>query len=248
MLQRLREARSSEPFEPFEICLADNRRICVHRRDFLMISPGGITAIVMQYDSSYGVIDIASIREIRTLTPQAVDNRYPPPNLLRRWDRTLVWHAFTQMAEYEPLILDRGEGCYVFDIDGRRYLDGTSSLWCNVHGHRHPRIDAAIRDQLDRVAHVTNLGASNPTTIRLAKRLVALVPPGLEHVFFSDDGATAVEVALKMAFQYWRQRHGSEAGEKLLPCLGRRLSRRHIGGGERGRHRPLPRTVSPAAV
>ena len=128
------------------------------------------------------------------------------PDQFHLWDRTLVWHAFTQMAEYEPLILERGEGCYVFDIDGRRYLDGTSSLWCNVHGHRHPRIDAAIRQQLDRVAHVSNLGTSNPTTIRLAKRLVNLAPPGLKHVFFSDDGATAVEVGLKMAFQYWQQR------------------------------------------
>ncbi len=137
-------------------------------------------------------------------------------NQLVHWDRTLVWHAFTQMAEYEPLILERGEGCYVFDIDGRRYLDATSSLWCNVHGHRHPRIDAAIRAQLDRVAHVSNLGTSNPTTIRLAKRLVDLAPPGLGHVFFSDDGATAVEVALKMAFQYWRQRTESQAGEDLL--------------------------------
>ncbi len=129
----------------------------------------------------------------------------PTSNQLRHWDRTLVWHAFTQMADYEPLILERGDGCHVFDIDGRRYLDATSSLWCNVHGHRHPRIDAAIREQLDRTAHVSNLGTSNPTTIRLAKRLVDIAPPGLGHVFFSDNGATAVEVALKMAFQYWRQ-------------------------------------------
>lgn len=135
-------------------------------------------------------------------------------------DRTLVWHAFTQMAEYEPLILERGEGCYVFDIDGRRYLDGTSSLWCNVHGHRHPRIDAAIRQQLDRVAHVSNLGTSNPTTIRLAKRLVDLAPPGLNHVFFSDDGATAVEVALKMAFQYWRQRANPKPEKTCYVALG----------------------------
>jgi adenosylmethionine-8-amino-7-oxononanoate aminotransferase len=132
-------------------------------------------------------------------------SRSPSADNLRHWDRTLVWHAFTQMAEYEPLILDRGEGCYVFDIDGRRYLDAVSSLWCNVHGHRHPKIDAAIRAQLDRVAHVSNLGTSNPTTIHLARRLVDLAPPGLGHVFFSDNGATAVEVALKMAFQYWRQ-------------------------------------------
>jgi adenosylmethionine---8-amino-7-oxononanoate aminotransferase len=130
----------------------------------------------------------------------------PTREQLLDWDRRLVWHAFTQMAEYVPLVIERAEGCTLYDIDGRAYLDGVSSLWCNIHGHRHPRIDSAIRRQLDKVAHVTNLGSSNPTTIELAKRLVDLAPPGLEHVFFSDDGATAVEVALKMAFQYWRQR------------------------------------------
>jgi adenosylmethionine-8-amino-7-oxononanoate aminotransferase len=122
------------------------------------------------------------------------------------WDRTLVWHAFTQMAEYEPFVVERAEGCVLTDVEGNRYIDGVSSLWCNIHGHRHPKIDAAVREQLDKVAHVTNLGGSNPTTIRLAKRLVDIAPPGLRHVFFSDDGATAVEVAVKMAFQYWRQR------------------------------------------
>jgi adenosylmethionine-8-amino-7-oxononanoate aminotransferase len=124
---------------------------------------------------------------------------------LLQCDRTLVWHAFTQMAEYEPFIIERAEGCELIDLDGRRYIDGVSSLWCNLHGHRHGRIDAAVCEQLDKVAHVTNLGASNPTTIRLARRLVEIAPEGLNHVFFSDDGATAVEVALKMAFQYWRQ-------------------------------------------
>jgi adenosylmethionine-8-amino-7-oxononanoate aminotransferase len=131
--------------------------------------------------------------------------RDPTLEELKQWDRSLVWHAFTQMAEYEPLLIERAEGCTLIDVEGNRYLDGVSSLWCNIHGHRHPKLDEAIRRQLDRVAHVTNLGASNPTTIRLAKRLVDLAPAGLEHVFFSDDGATAVEVALKMAFQYWRQ-------------------------------------------
>ena len=125
---------------------------------------------------------------------------------LAAWDREHVWHAFTQMAEYEPFIVERAEGCTLYDIDGNAYLDGVSSLWCNVHGHRHPTLDAAIRDQLDRVAHVTNLGASNPTTIRLAKRLSEIAPTGLNHVFFSSDGACAVEVAIKMALQYWRQR------------------------------------------
>ncbi|MFM9116117.1 MAG: adenosylmethionine--8-amino-7-oxononanoate transaminase [Planctomycetota bacterium] len=127
-------------------------------------------------------------------------------DLLREWDRTLVWHAFTQMAEYEPLIIERASGCKLVDIDGRELIDGVSSLWCNVHGHRHPRLDAALREQLDRVAHVTSLGQSTPTTIRIARRLFDRAPAGLEHVFFSDNGATAVEVALKMAFQYWQQR------------------------------------------
>ena len=125
---------------------------------------------------------------------------------LRRWDREIVWHAFTQMAEYEPLIIESTAGCTLIDVAGRRYLDGVSSLWCNVHGHRHPRLDAALRRQLEQVAHVTSLGMSNPTTIRLAKRLVDLAPEGLRHVFFAGDGSSAVEVALKMAFQYWRQR------------------------------------------
>jgi adenosylmethionine-8-amino-7-oxononanoate aminotransferase len=124
---------------------------------------------------------------------------------LRQWDREHVWHAFTQMAEHEPLLIERAEGCTLIDVEGRRFLDGVSSLWCNVHGHRHPRIDAAIRAQLDQVAHVTLLGMAHPTTVRLAKRLADLAPAGLAHVFFSDSGASAVEVALKMAFQYWRQ-------------------------------------------
>jgi adenosylmethionine-8-amino-7-oxononanoate aminotransferase len=130
----------------------------------------------------------------------------PTREELEAWDRQVVWHAFTQMSEYQPLIIERAQGCTLVDIDGREYLDGCASVWCNVHGHRHPRLDAAIREQLDKVAHVTSLGSSNPTTIKLAKRLVDLAPAGLEHVFFSDSGATAVEVALKMSLQYWRQR------------------------------------------
>lgn len=125
---------------------------------------------------------------------------------LRRWDCEFVWHAFTQMAEYKPLIVESARGCTLVDVEGRCFLDGVSSLWCNVHGHRHPRIDAAVREQLDRVAHVTALGMSNPMTIRLAQRLVQIAPDGLRHVFFSGDGSCSVEVALKMAFQYWRQR------------------------------------------
>jgi adenosylmethionine-8-amino-7-oxononanoate aminotransferase len=121
------------------------------------------------------------------------------------WDREHHWHAFTQMAHYEPLVIARAEGCYLYDVDGRKYLDGAASMWCNVHGHRHPRINAAIRDQLGRVAHATSLGMGCDTTARLAKRLADLAPGGLSRVFFSSDGSSAVEVALKMAFQYWRQ-------------------------------------------
>ena len=131
---------------------------------------------------------------------------------LTRWDREHVWHAFTQMAEHEPLLIERAEGCTLIDAHGRRLIDGVSSLWCNIHGHRHPRIDAAIRQQLDEVAHVTLLGSAHPTTVRLARRLAELMPP-LPHVFFSDSGATAVEVALKMAFQYWQQRENPRPGK-----------------------------------
>lgn len=130
----------------------------------------------------------------------------PTRQQLIDWDRRHVWHAFTQMADYEPLIFESGRGCTLTDINGREYLDGVSSLWCNVHGHRHPRIDAAITRQLELVSHTTLLGASNPTTISLARRLADLAPGDLQHVFFSSDGSSAVEVALKLAFQYWRQR------------------------------------------
>lgn len=145
------------------------------------------------------------------------------PETLRAWDVAHLWHPFTAQADWaesDILIVDRGEGAYLFDIHGRQYLDGVSSLWCNVHGHRHPAIDAAIRDQLDRVAHSTLLGATHAPAIELARRLVELAPEGLTRVFFSDDGATAVEVALKMAFQYWRQKPGPEPQRTRFLALG----------------------------
>jgi adenosylmethionine-8-amino-7-oxononanoate aminotransferase len=131
-----------------------------------------------------------------------------------RLDHDHLWHPFTQQQgwiEEEPLVIERGEGCWLFDTDGRRYLDGHSSLWCNVHGHRHPVIDEAIREQIDRVSHSTMLGLSHPGAAELAARLVAIAPPGLSRVFYSDSGATAAEIALKMAFQYQRQRGGEHA-------------------------------------
>ena len=126
-------------------------------------------------------------------------------------DHDHLWHPFTQQRDWceaEPLVIERAQGTDLVDTDGRRYIDGVSSLWCNVHGHRHPGIDAALRDQLARVAHSTMLGLTHPPGAELAARLVELAPEGLSRVFYSDSGSTAVEVALKMAFQYWQQRGG----------------------------------------
>lgn len=122
-------------------------------------------------------------------------------------DQRYVWHPFTPMQvwlEGQPLVIERGEGCELIDTDGRRYIDGVSSLWVNVHGHGHPKLDAALKAQIDRLAHSTFLGLSHPGAIELAERLVAISPDGLDRVFFSENGAAAVEVALKMAYSYWR--------------------------------------------
>jgi len=129
----------------------------------------------------------------------------------RLWksDHAHLWHPFTQMQgwlEEEPLIVDEAEGVYLVDTLGNRYLDGVSSLWCNVHGHRVPEIDEAIQRQLGKVAHSTLLGLASTASIECAEALAAIAPPGLTRVFFSDAGATAVEIALKMAFQHHQLR------------------------------------------
>ena len=124
-------------------------------------------------------------------------------------DRNHLWHPFTQQqgwAEEDPVIVESADRCELVDTEGRRYIDGVSSLWCNVHGHRHPVIDVAVREQMDRVSHSTMLGLSHRPAIELAQRLVEIAPPGLTRVFYSDSGSTATEIALKMAFQYWHQR------------------------------------------
>lgn len=141
------------------------------------------------------------------------------PAQLEAWDLAHLWHPFTQHDEWEadapPLVIDRAQGVELIDVHGRRYLDGVSSLWTNVHGHRVPQIDAAVRAQLDRVAHSTLLGLAGTPSILLARRLVELAgrhlpQAGLTRVFYSDSGSTAVEVALKMAFQ-WQQQRGQAA-------------------------------------
>ncbi len=134
---------------------------------------------------------------------------------LEALDKRVLWHPFTQMAEWEPLVIARGEGNFLIDREGRRYLDGVSSLWCNVHGHRHPRLDRALRDQLDRLAHSTFLGLTHAPGIQLAAELLAVAPPSLSRVFYSDSGSTAVEIALKQSFQYWQLR-GRSAKQKFL--------------------------------
>jgi adenosylmethionine-8-amino-7-oxononanoate aminotransferase len=128
------------------------------------------------------------------------------------WDKRFVWHPFTDMGEWcapehEPLVLVQGDGALLRDSNGREYIDGNSSIWTNIHGHNHPHINAAIRRQLDRVAHTSFLGFTNPGAIELARAIVELFPDNsLSRVFFSDDGSTGIEVALRIADQYWRLR------------------------------------------
>ncbi|MFN8645659.1 MAG: adenosylmethionine--8-amino-7-oxononanoate transaminase [Gemmatimonadales bacterium] len=136
---------------------------------------------------------------------------------LRAWDDAHLWHPFTPHSVYraeEPLQVVAGDGHYLIDTEGRRYLDGVGSLWCNLFGHRHPAIDAAVRAQLDRIAHSTLLGHAAVPAIVLARRLAALAPAGLTRVFFSDDGSTAVEVALKLALQFWQQHDGGRQRQR----------------------------------
>src|SRR4051812_29182377 len=145
------------------------------------------------------------IRPLAGLASATMDTRQ-----LAELDRQVLWHPFTQQQGWtqdeEVLVVERADGCTLYDIDGNAYLDGVSSLWCNVHGHRHPELDAAIRRQLSHVAHTTMLALSPPPAIELARRLVDLAPTSLSRVFYSDNGSTACEVALKMAYQWWAQR------------------------------------------
>ena len=138
---------------------------------------------------------------------------------LEKWDHRYLWHPFTQQADWIktlPLIVRSARGPYLRDVRGRRYLDGVSSLWVNVFGHRDRMLDRALARQIRRVAHTTFLGASHEPAILLARELVRAAPPGLSRVFFSDNGSTAVEVALKMAYQYWLQAPGESSRREFL--------------------------------
>jgi adenosylmethionine-8-amino-7-oxononanoate aminotransferase len=173
------------------------------------------------------------------------------PATLAAWDHRHLWHPFTQMADWlgeEPLVIASAEGCTLVDTRGRRYLDGVSSLWCNVHGHRHPVLDAALRDQLGRVAHTTLLGLGSVPSIELARALVAVAPRGLTRVFYSDAGATAVEAALRMALQY-HQLHGANGRVRFASLVegyhGDTLGAVGVGFSETF-HRFLAGAVAPA--
>ncbi len=128
---------------------------------------------------------------------------------LEEWDKEFFWHPFTQMKVYreeENIIVEKGEGVYIYDIYGNKYLDGVSSLWCNVHGHNHPKLNKALKDQIDKIAHFTTLGASNVPAVVFAKNLIDVAPPKLKKVFYSEDGAEAMEIAIKIAYHYWHNK------------------------------------------
>ena len=126
---------------------------------------------------------------------------------LNHKDAQYVWHPFTQMGVYaknDNIIIEKGRGSYLYDTEGNKYLDGYASLWVNVHGHQHKKLNKAIHKQLDKIAHSTLLGSSNIPSIELAEQLVKLTPDRLQKVFYSDTGSASVEIAIKMAYQYWK--------------------------------------------
>jgi adenosylmethionine---8-amino-7-oxononanoate aminotransferase len=139
---------------------------------------------------------------------------------LEEADLNCLWHPFTQMQVYrreKTVIIEKGRGSYLYDIEGNAYLDGVSSLWTNVHGHGKAALDEALKNQTDKIAHSTLLGISSVPAIEFARDLIKIVPRGLTKVFYSDSGSTAVEIALKMAFQYHRQSpQGSPMKKKFL--------------------------------
>lgn len=135
------------------------------------------------------------------------------PNLSKR-DRACLWHPYTQMkVAPDPIPIVRGEGVYVYTEDGRRLLDGISSWWVNIHGHAHPKLTEALSSQARKLEHVLFAGCTHQPAVDLAEQLTAVLPPGLKRVFYSDNGSTAIEVAIKMAYQFWQNRGESKRRE-----------------------------------
>ena len=162
---------------------------------------------IIKYSKNAPLKNFCKKLDFQSLFPKNIDKNY-----LNKWDKKYIWHPFTQMKDYEkeePIIIEEGKGSYIKDTDGKWYIDGVSSLWVNVHGHRKKELDEAVKKQLSKIAHSTLLGLGNTPSIELAKKLIELAPKGsqngLRKVFYSDSGSTAVEIALKMAFQYCQQ-------------------------------------------
>ncbi len=141
---------------------------------------------------------------------------------LEQKDKKYLWHPFTQMKDYEkssPLVIEKGRGSYLYDIQGNRYIDGVSSLWVTVHGHRKKKIDDAIISQVKKISHSTLLGLSNVPAAELSEKLVKITPKGLSKVFYSDNGSTSVEIALKISYQYWQQKSAKTKTKKKFVSL-----------------------------
>jgi adenosylmethionine-8-amino-7-oxononanoate transaminase len=153
--------------------------------------------MILRFKGAFGSIDKSR---------PSINNALMTTAQLQSLDKQHLWHPFTPMSLWldgDPLVITSAEGFHLIDSEGRRYLDGISSLWCNVHGHNVPEIDAAIRAQLEKVAHTTLLGLASEPSIMLADRLMRIIPQNLKKVFYSDAGATATEIAFKLAAQYW---------------------------------------------
>ncbi len=138
---------------------------------------------------------------------------------VEKLDREFVWHPFTQMSDWEKernILIERGEGVYLYDIHGNRYIDGVSSLWVNVHGHNNPELNSALKEQIDKISHSTLLGLANAPSAILAEKLIGIAPKNLKKVFYSDSGSTSVEIAVKVAFQYFRQKGAAYKNKKKI--------------------------------
>jgi adenosylmethionine-8-amino-7-oxononanoate aminotransferase len=186
-------------------------------QDLFIVDNRRIYFIISHFKSHTTVIKQESAN-----VPSADTSRNRKAALLEKLDKTYIWHPFTQMQDWEKeeqIIIEQGKGVFLTDVRGRRYLDGVSSLWVTVHGHRKKEIDRAVAAQLGKIAHSTLLGLSNVPAVLLAQQLVKIAPPGLTRVFYSDSGSTAVEIALKIAFQYWQQRGGAFRSKKQFISL-----------------------------
>ena len=138
---------------------------------------------------------------------------------IEKLDREFVWHPFTQMSDWEKernILIERGEGVYLYDIYGNKYIDGVSSLWVNVHGHNNPELNSALKEQIDKISHSTLLGLANVPSAVLAEKLIEIAPKNLKKVFYSDSGSTSVEIAVKVAFQYFRQKGPAYKNKKKI--------------------------------